>query len=119
MKALTRLSAAFASSLPIASAKRSSGRSESFDAAPPMPVCSRVATTSAAAMPPIRSSGESRLSIMSSVRRLAVRGSTSTWTSGKRADARPSPRRSSTVPEQPLEEQPGTVTLALSPLRKV
>ena len=119
MKALTRLSAALASSLPMASLNVVAGRSDSFDVAPPMPVCRRIRTMKPMPIVATMISGDSRLQIRSSTCWLRVRGSTSTPTSAKPCAALRSASLSSTVPAQPTALQPGTVALAFAPLLSV
>ena len=87
MKALTRFSAALASSLPMASANCVSGRVDSLDAAPPTPACNFAPTNRAPTSVATSSNGDSRLLTMSSRRRLAVRGSISTLTKAKPASS--------------------------------
>ncbi len=119
MKALTRLSAALASSLPMASSNLISGRSDSVDAAPPTPVCRRISTKKPMPIVAMMISGETIASSRSSRCWLRVRGSTSTPTSAKPCAALRSASLSSAVPAQPSAEQPGTLTLALAPFFSV
>ncbi len=119
MKAFTRLSAALASSLPMASLKVVSGRSDSVDAAPPMPVCRRISTKKPMPIVAMMISGDSMSPSRSSRCWLFVRGSTSTPTSAKPCAALRSASLSSAVPAQPSVLQPGTVTLALVPFLSV
>ena len=104
MKALTRFSAALASSLPMASAELG------LAAAPPAWVRRTAHAGLQLGDEEHRRHQQSHqhqrrqhgMSIRSSARRLAVRGSTSIRTSAKPAVALRSPSRSSTVPAQPM-----------------
>ena len=115
MKAFTRFSAAFASSLPMASANCVCGRTDRREAAPPVVVCRRVSMKKPANTVAISSSGESAPPSASSRCCAFVRGSTSTPTSAKPPVALRSASLSIAVPAQPSTEQPGTVALAFPP----
>ncbi len=119
MKALTRFSAALASSLPIASSNVVAGRSDSVEAAPPTPVCRRISTKNPMPIVAMMISGETMAPSASSMCWLFVRGSTSTPTSAKPCAALRSASLSSAVPAQPMTVHPGTVTLAFAPLFSV